>query len=355
MSPVSFLVSASPGDGQVSLSWPLVASASSYSVYRRPASRTEDDRLLHTGGETLFTDTGLTNGSPYCYVVKAYGSGGEVASSKEVSATPQGPPAALLPTESGRGQARRAGTYGLKGENMTPDDAQCLARVIEFVEKPEVAGFYIGMTGPDLRARLLGYDHRYAGRRDGWAVADGLDENGALDLEEFLCRAVREPRYRTTAIYTKYDDKGKHYCRSAGGAKTTSPYEKVHQVYVAWRHESLPPNWRRPGNLAFLQAVRTRDDGNAEVHVARNDTEFLEALATRDNFFLLMRIKLHFHTKDCRKGRPKNAKNFTKKGTKATSISFVALYQWAQRNRPPDLADEDQWHICDCCRDLLID
>jgi hypothetical protein len=67
-----------------------------------------------------------------------------------------------------------------------------------------------------------------------------------------------------------------------------------------------------------------------------------------------MRLKLHFHTKDCARGRPRNATNFTAMGTKATSTSFVALYSWAQQHRPLHLSDEDQWHICDCCKKLLV-
>jgi len=103
----------------------------------------------------------------------------------------------------------------------------------------------------------------------------------------------------------------------------------------------LPLSWRAPGNQAFLQAIKTRDDGNAEVYPAETDADFFGPLASRDNFFLSMRIKLHFHTKDCRKGHPKNTTNFTKMGTKATSGSFVALYRWAQQHRAADLANED--------------
>jgi hypothetical protein len=98
---------------------------------------------------------------------------------------------------------------------------------------------------------------------------------------------------------------------------------------------------------------RLEDNGHAKVTVAKNDAEFLEALSSRDNFFLSMRLKLHFHTKDCRKGRPKNAANYTRMGTKATSQSFLALYHWARQPRPAHLADEDQWHICTCCKEML--
>jgi hypothetical protein len=152
-----------------------------------------------------------------------------------------------------------------------PNYEECLNRVIEFVNKPEVAGFYIGMTGPDLRGRLHGYDHYYAGRRQGWTIAAGLDEKGALDLEEYLCRAARDGKYRPTAFFSKYDEKGatRHF-RNPGGLKTVSPLDKVHQVYLAWRDDSLPGglSWRAEGNRAFLQAIKTRDDGIAQVFIA---------------------------------------------------------------------------------------
>jgi hypothetical protein len=233
-----------------------------------------------------------------------------------------------------------------------PDYQEYLKRVIEFVNRPEVASFTIGMTGPNLAKRLRGYDHHdYGGRRQGWAIATGLDEKGALNLEKYLCLAVQESKYRSTALYIKYDDKDKPYFPSAGGAKTVSPHAQVHQVYLAWRHESLPAGWRGPGNRTFLAAMMKQDNGNAEVRRASTDAEFLAALQNGDRFFVSMRIKLHFHTRDCKLGL--RGGNYTRVGTKATSTSFVALYRWAQRHRPERLADEDQWHICNCCKNLL--
>ncbi len=110
--------------------------------------------------------------------------------------------------------------------------------------------------------------------------------------------------------------------------------------------------WRGPGNRAFLQAIMKEDDGNAEVYPAKTDADFLGALEYRDKFFVSLRIKLHFHTRDCKLGL--RGGNYTRVGTKATSTSFVALYRWAQQHRPERLADEDQWHICNCCKQLLV-
>jgi hypothetical protein len=86
-------LTATAGDQQVSLHWSPSLKAKSYSVYRRPASATEGDRSLIRSGlkETCFTDSGLTNGSPYCYIVLAINARGKESDpSNEVSATPQG-------------------------------------------------------------------------------------------------------------------------------------------------------------------------------------------------------------------------------------------------------------------------
>jgi PKD repeat protein len=90
-------LTATPGNGQVSLSWTAPANnggvaVTSYKVYRGTTSGGE--ALVTTGGcsglgVTLScTDTGLTNGQAYYYKVSAVNSIGEGAQSAETSATP---------------------------------------------------------------------------------------------------------------------------------------------------------------------------------------------------------------------------------------------------------------------------
>jgi PKD repeat protein len=102
-------LTASGGNGQVSLSWTPPASnggvnITSYRVYRGTSSGTE---TLLTGGGcsglgavTSCTDTGLSNGKAYYYKVSAVNAIGEGAQSNEATATPTGPsgctPAQLL-------------------------------------------------------------------------------------------------------------------------------------------------------------------------------------------------------------------------------------------------------------------
>jgi Glycoside hydrolase family 44/PA14 domain/Fibronectin type III domain len=81
-------LTASPGDGQVTLTWNAVAGASSYNVYRGTSSGAET--LLQSGlPAPSFTDTGVTNGTTYYYQVAAVNAAGEGPRSAEVSATPQ--------------------------------------------------------------------------------------------------------------------------------------------------------------------------------------------------------------------------------------------------------------------------
>jgi Disintegrin./Fibronectin type III domain. len=79
---------ATPGDGQVTLSWPAsTGGASSYQVLRSTTSGGPYAILTSPTG-TGFTDTGLTDGTTYFYVVKSNNGFCLSAPSPEASATP---------------------------------------------------------------------------------------------------------------------------------------------------------------------------------------------------------------------------------------------------------------------------
>lgn len=88
-------VSATAGDGQVALSWtnPTGSSFASTSIYRSTTSGFTPDnstnRILSGQTSTSYTDTGLTNGTTYYYVIRAYDTSGGNADASQVSATPQ--------------------------------------------------------------------------------------------------------------------------------------------------------------------------------------------------------------------------------------------------------------------------
>jgi fibronectin type 3 domain-containing protein len=84
-------LSATAGNAQVSLSWNASSGATSYHVKRSTTSGGETQISAPTSNS--FSDTGLTNGTKYFYVVSAVNSGGESTNSSEVSATPVAPAA----------------------------------------------------------------------------------------------------------------------------------------------------------------------------------------------------------------------------------------------------------------------
>jgi parallel beta-helix repeat protein len=90
--PVGLMATA--GNAQVSLSWTASSGATSYHVKR---STTSGSGYMQVGAPTAasFTDTGVSNGTEYFYVVSAVNSAGESANSAQVNATPVAPSANL--------------------------------------------------------------------------------------------------------------------------------------------------------------------------------------------------------------------------------------------------------------------
>jgi uncharacterized protein YjdB len=100
-------VKAAAGNGQITISWTAVSGAASYNLYWSTTggvSTATGNRI--TGVTSPYTQTGLTDGTPYYYVITAVTAGAESSASAQVTATPQGPPGApTLPSAvSGTGQ-----------------------------------------------------------------------------------------------------------------------------------------------------------------------------------------------------------------------------------------------------------
>ena len=77
---------ATSGDSQIALTWSAVSAATGYNVKRSTTSGAETK--ISSPTTNAFTDTGLTNGTKYFYVVSAVSGATESANSSEANATP---------------------------------------------------------------------------------------------------------------------------------------------------------------------------------------------------------------------------------------------------------------------------
>lgn len=84
-------LAATPGDGQVSLSWTASPGATTYNVKRGTTSGGPYTQILRVSA-TRAMEMGLTNGSSYYYVVSAVNENGESGNSAEAAGTPQTAP-----------------------------------------------------------------------------------------------------------------------------------------------------------------------------------------------------------------------------------------------------------------------
>ena len=139
-------LAATPGNAQVSLTWTASSGATSYNVKR---STTSGGPYSTVGTPTTnsFTDTSLTNGTTYYYVVSAVNSNGESANSTQVSATPVAP---------------GGGTITLEGESLTfgassgqtwrtSTDSNGSGGAIAFFDST-ATGNYVALVSPSIPA-----------------------------------------------------------------------------------------------------------------------------------------------------------------------------------------------------------
>ncbi len=105
-------LTATPGNQQVGLTWTASTGATSYHVKR---STTNGGPYTQVGAptSTSFTDTGLTNGTTYYYVVSALNASGESGNSSQVSATPNAAPDVTITVDPTKTKSISPWIYGL--------------------------------------------------------------------------------------------------------------------------------------------------------------------------------------------------------------------------------------------------
>ena len=90
-------LTATAGNQQVSLSWTASSGAASYNV-KRSTTNGGSYTTVNSPATNSYTDTGLTNGTTYYYVVSAVNRYGESANSSQASATPTAPATSVSAT-----------------------------------------------------------------------------------------------------------------------------------------------------------------------------------------------------------------------------------------------------------------
>lgn len=84
-------LAANPGNGRVLLNWDAVAGATGYNLMSSTNSGGSYSRIAFGLSGTAFTNSALSNGTTYYYVVSALNANGESQTSAEVSAKPAAP------------------------------------------------------------------------------------------------------------------------------------------------------------------------------------------------------------------------------------------------------------------------
>ena len=166
-------LTATSGNTQVSLSWNASTGATSYRVKRSTTSGTGYASVA-SPTTTSYTDTGMTNGTPYYYVVSAVNSAGESANSLEATATPSAPATAVQVTVDVLRNRHPIGPYVYGG--AYPKDAATITD----------SGLAIVRWGGNATSRYNWKTHTYNAAADWYFEDFTYTEIGRADSADFI-------------------------------------------------------------------------------------------------------------------------------------------------------------------------
>ena len=160
--PAPATLAASPLHHAVVLSWPATYGAADYNVYRSTSSHSYGPApLATTGGATTYTDSaGLTDGTPYYYVVKGTNLVGEGPASPEAGAAPS----AIAVAQSISFGTLASKTYGDAPFDLTATASSGLA--VSYVSSDPSVASVTGSTVTLLKAGTATLTASQAGNAD---------------------------------------------------------------------------------------------------------------------------------------------------------------------------------------------
>jgi uncharacterized protein (DUF1800 family)/fibronectin type 3 domain-containing protein len=186
-------VVAVPGNARVVLTWNAVGGASSYRVFRGTTSGL-DRTPIATVTTPTFTNTGLTNGTPYSYAIAARNAGGDGPLSAAVTATPLAPPvapAAVLATGGDRSiQLKWAVVNGATSYNVYRGTAPGAQGTV-----PLTAGLST-TTFVDTIENGPTYYYRVTALNNGGESARSLEANASGEGPPYVVDAATQAAYR---------------------------------------------------------------------------------------------------------------------------------------------------------------
>jgi len=222
-------VTATAGDGQVSISWSAVSGATSYNIYWSTTSGvTKTNGTKITDATRLYSHTGLTNGTTYYYIVTAVNSSGESVESAQVSATPVGTQVGTafpIANTSGREMSASAAFDGTNFLVGIQGDATA---------DPSITAQFVSKTGALVGSRIS------TGNRGGAPFV-------AFDGTNYLLAWGEDVTYSTKIfgqlVSTSGAIVGAHQFTIASGNNIKSSMPTIFDgtnYFVAWHNESTP-------------------------------------------------------------------------------------------------------------------